>query len=253
MNQPLVSIVSLVYDTKKEYVEQCINSILNQTYQNIEIIIMDDCSPNSNYDYLKELSPKIKLFRNEKNLGFNRNTQKSFDLAQGKYIVKIDSDDYIDPTLIEKEVKILETDTKYGAVCCELQRFGKQHSRIGRPVIWDLKKALYEDKGKQCGYEGGMMFRADLLSKISIDPHFRVCTDFDFNMQILEHSKIKSIHEPLYHYRSHDSNIMISARGGERIRIMQAIIKKHKKIYLSKCKKPSPPLRTKKPRFGSKR
>ena len=230
IEHPLVSIVSLVYDTKIEYVNQCVDSLLKQTYDNIEIIFMDDCSPHISYEYLTKLSPKIRVIRNEKNLGFNRNTQKSFEEAKGKYIVKIDSDDYIDPTLIEKEVTLLETHPDVGAVACELQRFGKKKTLIKRPIKWSLREALFGNMGRY-GYEGGMMFRASLLNEIAIDPNFRVCTDFDFNLQILEKMKMLSIHEPLYYYRSHDENIMISARGGERIRIIKEIKEKHKKLY----------------------
>ena len=50
MDHPLVSVISLVYNTKKEYVDKCIDSILNQTYQNFEIIILDDCSSKCTYD-----------------------------------------------------------------------------------------------------------------------------------------------------------------------------------------------------------
>ncbi|MBO4622268.1 MAG: glycosyltransferase [Bacilli bacterium] len=230
MDQPLVSIVSLLYDVKVEYVNQCIDSILKQTYQNIEIIFVDDCSPTIDYSYITKLSPKIKLIRNKINLGFNRNSQKAFELATGKYVVKVDSDDYIAPTLIEKEVAILEADPEVGAVACELQRFGKQTALIKRPTDWSLEEALFKNMHRY-GYEGGFMFRQELLKEVAIDPEFRVCTDFDFNMQILAKMKIKSIHEPLYFYRSHDSNIMISARGGERVRIVKKILEKHKKLY----------------------
>lgn len=230
-DQPLVSVVSLLYDTKIEYVNQCIDSILNQTYQNLEIIFVDDCSPNTNYDFITQLSSKIKLVRNETNLGFNRNSQKAFKLATGKYVVKIDSDDYIDSTLIEKEVMFLEKNPEYGAVCCELQRFGKKEQHIKRPKTWDIKVPL-SGKISGYGYEGGMMFKTSLLSKISIDTNLPVCTDLDLHLQILENTKIKSIHEILYYYRSHDNNIMNSIhKSGKWKDIVNTIINKHKHIY----------------------
>lgn len=229
--QPLVSIVSLLYDTKKEYVNECIDSLLNQTYQNIEIIFVDDCSPNIDYSYITKLSPKIKLVRNEKNLGFNRNSQKSFELASGKYVVKIDSDDYVDRTLIEKEVNFLEKHLEYGAVCCELQRFGKKDQHIKRPKIWDIRIPL-SGKISGYGYEGGMMFRTSLLEYIAIDPSLPACTDLDLHLQILERSKIQSIHEILYYYRSHNDNIMNNIHSsGKWKSIVETILCKHKKIY----------------------
>ena len=88
------------------------------------------------------------------------------------------------------------------------------------------------------GYEGGFMFRRELLNEVAVDPNFRVCTDFDFNLQVLERAEIRSIHEILYFYRAHDTNIMISARGRERIGTVKRIIEKHRKIYFAKHQKP---------------
>ena len=227
---PLVSVIIPTYNTKKEYVDKCIESILNQTYKNIEIVFIDDCSTEVDYDYLIDISPKIKLIKNEINLGCCENVKKGFSLATGKYIVKIDSDDYIDSTLIEKEVDILNSNLLVGAVCCDLHRFGRHNQIIKRPKKWDIKTIL-SGQVDGCGYAGGMMFRAKLLKKIGIDSQFRVCEDFDFHLQILEKAQIKSINKQLYHYRSHTSNIMISARGGERINTMQKILEKHRKLY----------------------
>lgn len=227
---PLVSVIIPTYNTKKEYVDKCIESILNQTYKNIEIIFIDDCSTEVDYDYLIDISPKIKLIKNEINLGCCENIKKGFSLATGKYIVKIDSDDYIDSTLIEKEANILNSNLLIGAVCCDLHRFGRHNQIIKRPKEWDIKTIL-SGQVDGCGYAGGMMFRAKLLKEIGIDSQFRVCEDFDFHLQILEKAQIKSINEQLYHYRSHTSNIMISAKGGERINTMQKILEKHRKLY----------------------
>lgn len=235
--QPLVSIVTPIFNTKIEYLDKCLDSLLKQTYKNIEIICVDDCSSNYNYDYITKLSPKINLIRNESNLGCSKNAKKAFSLAKGKYIVKIDSDDYIHPTLIEKEVRVLENNPNIGAICCELRRFGYRHSIIRRPKKWSLEEALFVNMNKY-GYAGGMMFRSDLLKDISIDTNYRVCEDFDFHLQILEKSSIASIHEVLYFYRSHESNIMKAAyKNNERRDTVQKILTKHRNLYKEKHSK----------------
>jgi hypothetical protein len=89
------------------------------------------------------------------------------------------------------------------------------------------------------GYEGGFMFRTELLKEVAIDTNFRVCTDLDLNLQILERMPVMSIHEPLYFYRYHENNIMRSARGGERKRTVDKIINKHRQIYWSKRARPN--------------
>lgn len=230
-NLPLVSVISLLYDTKIEYVNECIKSLLNQTYSNLEIIFVDDCSLHTDYSYIRDLSSKIKLFRNNKNLGLNRNVDKAFSLATGKYIVRIDSDDVIDKTLIEKEVKLLEKDETIGAVCCQLERFGRRHQLIKRPINWDIRIPLHGNVNGY-GYAGGMMFKRELLKEVTIDPTLRICEDLDFHLQLLNKTKIVSIQEPLYHYRSHDNNIMLTSnKGNERINTVKRIIEKHRRLY----------------------
>lgn len=230
-NYPLVSIILTLYEIKPEYLNDCLNSLLNQTYRNIEIIAINDCSPTINYDYITKLSSRIYLFKNNVNLKLCKTVNKAFKLARGKYIIRVGSDDYFDSTLLEKEVTVLEKNSNIGAVCCELQRFGKKDQHIKRPQVWNLKNIL-NGNISGVGYAGGMMFRSKLLEEIKIDEQFRVCEDLDFHLQILEKTSIESIHEVLYFYRSHDTNIMKSIKNEERKQIVKQILLKHNKIYL---------------------
>ena len=97
--------------------------------------------------------------------------------------------------------------------------------------MWNLKNIL-NGNISGVGYAGGMMFRSKLLEEIKIDEQFRVCEDLDFHLQILEKTPIESIHEVLYFYRSHDTNIMKSIKNEERKQIVKQILLKHNKIYL---------------------
>lgn len=232
-NQPLVSIILTLYEIKPLYLNQCLKSILNQTYKNIEIIAINDCSPKTNYDYIKKLSSKIKLYKNEVNLGMNKTVAKAFKLANGKYIMRLGSDDYFAPKMVEREVDVLENNPKLGAVCCELHRFGKRCQNIRRPKEWNLKEVL---KGNidGVGYAGGMMFRATLLDKCSINENYRMCEDLDFHIQILEHMPIQSIHQIMYFYRAHDTNICKSVSNEQRLAYIREIVKKHREDYYSK-------------------
>lgn len=234
---PLVSIILTLYEIKYEYLDKCINSILTQTYKNIEIIAINDCSPAKDYNYLVKKSNKIKLFKNPINLGMNKTVNKAFKMASGDYIVRLGSDDIFDSTLIEKEVTMLEKNKHIGAVCCELQRFGDKTQHIKRPKVWSLEGILFGRKINGAGYAGGMMFRRELLDKISINESYRMCEDFDFHLQILEHMPIMSIHEVLYYYRSHKTNLCKTVKDAERINYIRTILKEHKNIYILKNRK----------------
>lgn len=229
--EPLVSVILTLYEIKLEYLNECLNSLLNQTYKNIEIIAINDCSPITNYDYITEISPKIRYFKNETNLKMNKTVNKAFKLARGKYIVRMGSDDFFDPSLFEKEVNILEGNSELGAVCCGLKRFGRKSQYITRPIKWDLKHILLNKDIHGCGYAGGMMFRADLLPDISINENYKMCEDLDFHLQILEKAPIQSIQEFLYYYRAHDTNLCKSVKTKERLEINKTILEEHLEKY----------------------
>lgn len=95
MMQPLISIALCTYNGAK-YLQEQLMSIVNQTYKNIEVVIVDDCSTDNTVDIVKSLEksfPRIKLYQNEKNLGFNKNFEKAIELTTGDYIAISDQDD----------------------------------------------------------------------------------------------------------------------------------------------------------------
>ncbi|MGZ5220143.1 MAG: glycosyltransferase family 2 protein [Chitinophagaceae bacterium] len=103
MNSRLVSIVLCTYNGTL-YIDDQLNSILRQTYDNIEIIISDDLSTDGTFEKLTEYAGqdnRIKLFRNEKNLGYNQNFSKACGLATGNYIAIADQDDVWEHDKIE--------------------------------------------------------------------------------------------------------------------------------------------------------
>ena len=119
-----VSIIVPVYNVER-YVEKCIRSILDQSYQNIEIIIVDDGSMDDSYnicaDLQKESPDKIKLFKKE-NGGLSSARNFGLSQAQGEYISFIDSDDIVSQDFIEKLVSLLE-ETSSSISCCQVAKF----------------------------------------------------------------------------------------------------------------------------------
>lgn len=232
INKPLISIIITLHNTNKNYVQETLDSLLAQTYNNFEIILIDDYSTTVNYNDLINISPKIRLIRNEVDLGLCKSVNKAFRLANGKYIVRIGSDDIIDATLLEKEVSLLESNNNYIGVCCNLKRFGFAINSIKRPQNWKLNKIL-SGNIEGIGYAGGMMFRSSALVDCSIDENFKICEDFDFHLQLLEKGNIKVIKEPLYFYRSHLTNITKQVDKQERWNILNNILEKHRSIVQS--------------------
>ncbi|ADC69291.1 glycosyl transferase family 2 [Methanocaldococcus sp. FS406-22] len=115
---PLVSIVIPTHNRKK-HVERLINSILENTYKNIEIIVVDDASTDGTYEYLKEKFgnlPNFKIVRNNKNLLVSGSRNRGIGLSKGELIFLVDDDNILDKKCIENLVKLLILDDKIGVV-----------------------------------------------------------------------------------------------------------------------------------------
>ena len=124
MNDPKISVVIPLYN-RKHFIKSCIDSALNQTFQDFEIVIRDDRSNDGAYElveknYSAEISSgKIRLLRNEKNLGESSNVKKLFEDAQGKYIMMLHNDDLYLPHALQHLYEIAENyqaDVVHGSV-----------------------------------------------------------------------------------------------------------------------------------------
>jgi hypothetical protein len=108
MEKPLVTVVTVTYNSAR-YVRDTIESVLAQTYSNIEYIIADDCSKDDTWKIVQEYADmRIKAYRNETNLREYPNRNKAIDLATGKYLIFIDGDDIIFPHGIGFFVSMME-------------------------------------------------------------------------------------------------------------------------------------------------
>ena len=102
-NNPAISVVVPMYNVER-YIKICINSILAQTFQDFEIVIVDDASPDNSYNICSELygnNEKIRIVRHEKNQGLGPARNTGINNSRGKYIYFVDSDDAILPMLLK--------------------------------------------------------------------------------------------------------------------------------------------------------
>ena len=114
-----VSILIPVFNTE-EYIEKTIQTVLNQTYQEFELIIVDDCSTDSTFSICEKLSKqdsRIKLFKNQKNLGMMPNWNHGLTLCKGEYFGKLDADDYWHPNFIQECISVLDKHSDVGFIC----------------------------------------------------------------------------------------------------------------------------------------
>jgi len=126
MNNPLVSILSLSYNHEK-YLPDFFESILNQTYRPIELVLCNDCSPDNSEPIIQNYLPKL----TKNNISYiylvpggNQGFFKSFDMVReatsGEYIATLETDDYYLPTKIEESVKFLQNNPQFGAMATDI-------------------------------------------------------------------------------------------------------------------------------------
>jgi len=116
MKKPLVSIIILTYANGLDFVKKCLNSLDKITYDNYEIILVDNKSTDNTVDYVKKNFPKVKLIINKKNLGFCGGNNIALQVAKGKYLLFHNYDTEVNPNFLEFLVDLLEGDETIGAV-----------------------------------------------------------------------------------------------------------------------------------------
>jgi glycosyltransferase involved in cell wall biosynthesis len=115
----LVSIIIPTYN-RTEYLRAAVDSVLQQTYTHLEIIVADDCSPHNPQELIDSFNdPRLTLHRNSTNLGNGPNIANAFQLAQGKYVASLNDDDYWHPSFVEILMRPLEANPDLAIAFCD--------------------------------------------------------------------------------------------------------------------------------------
>ena len=119
LKSPMVSFVVPCYKLA-HLLPECINSILSQSFRDIEVLIMDDCSPDNTAEVARSFQdPRIKHIRNDPNLGHLRNYNKGISLSRGNYVWLISADDYLRrPYIVERYIELMENHPNVGYTFC---------------------------------------------------------------------------------------------------------------------------------------
>lgn len=210
----LVSIIMSTYNEKYEDLNIAINSILNQTYNNIEFIIVID-NPN-NLKIKKQLINHMKkdnriiLIQNNQNIGLVKSLNRALEVAKGRYIARMDADDISEPTRIEKQVKYLQNNENIYLVGTNIEMIDEENNIIPKNNIFikgnkNIAKAM---RFGNCLAHPTWMFRRELLSKVNSYRDIPFAEDYDFLIRtILNGFEIDNIDEKLLKYRIRKNGI----------------------------------------------
>ena len=236
MNLPLVSVIMSVYNGEK-YLVQAIDSILNQTYQNFEFIIIEDSSTDNSLDILEEYAKKdsrIKIIKKEKNIGikgFIENLNLGISIAEGKYIARMDQDDVSLPERFQKQVDFLENNPEITLVGAQLNFINEQNKITGEAIgaleHLDIVKKI---TSKIQLFHPVIMFRKE--KNIQYREKFLYCEDYDLYLNLItQGKKLANINEKLLHYRILESSI--SRKGDNFVKKLMV----EKALYFYKLRK----------------
>lgn len=228
---PFFSIIMPVYNAEK-YVEQSIKSVLNQTFTNFELIIIDDCSKDNSYSICQkfEKDKRIILKKNSNNLGVADTRNYGICLAKGFYITFLDADDYLERKLLEIAFKCLKNKKvdylKYGVFEEYFNYKNKlEYTRFCQCTncYYDNKKDILMESIKLeryplFGYVWNTFYKSNIINdnNIKFNNTLAMNEDFDFNIQYINYTNnMKCISFGGYHYRKLSNKTSLSSKKQE--------------------------------------
>lgn len=219
----MVSIIIPIYNVEK-YIEQCLNSVLLQTYKDIQVIIVDDGSTDNSTKIVRKVVKDDKriVFLNQKNKGVSEARNYALKFVKGEYILFIDSDDYLEKEAIEEMVNKMET-TESDIIICGYNKFYDLNTKQDLKVLYDKNEnEFYTNKdiaemmleNKMEGYLWNKLFRTKIWKSLnlSFDSGRYVQDWFPVFKYIVNSNKIRFIQKPLYNYRQREGSAVNKKR-----------------------------------------
>lgn len=202
------------------YVKEAIASVLQQTYTNFELLVIDDCSTDNTVSLVRSIDdPRIRIVQNEKNLGLAENLNRGLSLITTEYVARMDGDDIAEPLWLEREVTILDSHPEIGICSGGFERFGTVKSLVRFPerhedcmanmlfecsvIVPTFRMSLYRNHGLRYNTEA---FPAE---------------DYRFWAECLRVTRIYNIQETLFHYRMHPTQICTARREEQQHKVAQ--------------------------------
>jgi glycosyltransferase involved in cell wall biosynthesis len=205
-----VSVLMSVYNAG-EYLDQAIQSILNQTFSDFEFIIINDVSTDGSANYLKQLSdPRVKLIHNEKNIGLTCSLNVGLKHVTSEYVARMDADDVATPRRLEKQVQFLDENPDYVLVGSSY-RLINENSEVIETVVkpMDDTELRWIFHTRTALEHGSVTYRLNMKGKppIFYDEKYRTAQDYDFWLQMLANGKGLILPDLFLDYRIHSNNI----------------------------------------------
>ena len=200
-NKKLISVLVPVFNQER-FIGRCLRSLISQTFDrsNYEIIIINDGSTdNTSYAlslFSDPFSKFIKVINNKRNRGLPYSLNKGIRNSSSKYIVRVDSDDYVNSEFLNILQIFLELNEEFNAICCDYF------------TVDDMENIISRHSAKDDPIACGIMLKREIFSDIGLyDERFLCNEDKEFRKRLDKKYMVEHINLPLYRYRRHKNNM----------------------------------------------
>ncbi|NLI73331.1 MAG: glycosyltransferase [Euryarchaeota archaeon] len=208
MIHPRVSVIIPTLNSS-HHLEESLRSIINQSFRDLEIIIIDDGS-----DYIKDIiqgiaDPRIHYIRNNDRLGLVKSLNLGITLSNGEFIVRMDADDIAEVNRLEKQVELLDRCSNIGAVGSAIRLIDDMGRDIGTRYYprTPARTRWFAHFNAPIAHPS-VMFRKSIIEHIGLySETFSHCEDYELWLRMLEVTDIVNIAQPLLRYRIHDESV----------------------------------------------
>lgn len=247
MKHPKISVIMSVRNAQK-YLTKAIESILSQTYENFEFIIIDDDSTDKSLQILEEYALKDKRIKilTQANKGMIVALNKGLEIASGDYVARMDADDISLPERFEKQTQYLEKHSECVAVGCKILLI----DRSDMPIMHFHYKQSHEEidghhmsgQGSAISHPAAMIRKKTLLEIGGYKPEFEAAEDIDLFLRLAEIGKLANLPNLLFKYRMHMKSVGHAKR---KLQIKNAQHALEEAYYRRKIKERVPMIRRK--------
>tara|TARA_B100001250_G_C19817562_1_gene799592 strand:+ start:5268 stop:6272 length:1005 start_codon:yes stop_codon:yes gene_type:complete len=180
---PLVSILISVYN-QAEFIKETINSILNQTFQNFELIIVDDASIDTSLSIIKSYKDnRIKVIQNAKNIGLTQSLNKGLKQCSGEFVARLDADDMMTTDRLEKQLNFLQNNPNVDIIGTQLVLINQEGGVIKKMNHWPIgleQNIFFVIIGDNPVAHPSVLIRKKLMNKLNgYNPNYSSSQDVD--------------------------------------------------------------------------
>lgn len=221
----LVSIVVASYNHAK-FLQQRMDSLMSQTYPNVEIIVIDDCSPDESVAVLRpyETDPRVKLVVREKNAGWVAVSNQGIELSSGEFVIFANCDDGCEPRMIERLVDAMQRHPTAGIAFCRSLLVDEKGNVLGEDVVIQepsFRARCAMDTLIGSAEMGRFLLHACVIPNLSaalirrecfdrigqLSPDYKACSDWALFFRIARSYDVAYVAEPLNQFRQHAATI----------------------------------------------